>query len=73
MPRQRIKGEREESNAYSRSVITTGGKAIWMAGVGAPFKGTRHVFKQMLHADERFGMMIVSQEKDLVDWLDENK
>ena len=37
MPRQRIKGEREESNAYSRSVITTGGKAVWMAGVGAPF------------------------------------
>jgi enamine deaminase RidA (YjgF/YER057c/UK114 family) len=33
MPRQYVKGEREESRAYSRSVTTTGGKAIWMAGV----------------------------------------
>ena len=34
MPRQYIKGEREELRAYSRSVLTTGGTAIWMAGVG---------------------------------------
>ena len=34
MPRQYIKGEREESRAYSRAVITNGGTAIWLAGVG---------------------------------------
>ena len=34
MPRQHIKGEREESRAYSRAVITTGGTTLWLAGVG---------------------------------------
>lgn len=34
MPRQYVKGEREELRSYSRSVITTGGTSIWMAGVG---------------------------------------
>ena len=34
MPKQYVKGQREELRAYSRSVTTTGGKAIWMAGVG---------------------------------------
>ena len=34
MPRQYVKGEREELRAYSRSVITKGGTGIWMAGVG---------------------------------------
>ncbi len=33
MPRQYIKGEREETRAYSRAVITQGGTAIWLAGV----------------------------------------
>ena len=37
MPRQYVKRDVEESRAYSRSVTTTGGNAIWMAGVGAPF------------------------------------
>ena len=34
MPRQYVKGEREETRAYSRAVITHGGTAIWLAGVG---------------------------------------
>lgn len=34
MPRQHIKGERAETRAYSRAVITHGGTAIWLAGVG---------------------------------------
>lgn len=33
MPRQYVKGEREETRAYSRAVITNGGTAIWLAGV----------------------------------------
>lgn len=34
MPRRYVKGEREESRGYSRSVATEGGKAVWLAGVG---------------------------------------
>ena len=37
MPRQYIKGEREESRAYSRAVITHGGTAIFLAGVTGGF------------------------------------
>ena len=33
MPRQYVKGEREETRAYSRAVMTKGGTAIWLAGV----------------------------------------
>ena len=34
MPRRYVRGEREESRGYSRSVTTSGGKAVWLAGVG---------------------------------------
>lgn len=34
MPRRYVKGEREESRGYSRSVTTSGGRAVWLAGVG---------------------------------------
>ena len=36
-------------------------------------KGTRHVFREMLHADQRFGAIIVSEEADLLEWLVQNK
>ena len=37
MPRQYIKGEREQTRSYSRSVITNGGTSIWLAGVTGGF------------------------------------
>jgi enamine deaminase RidA (YjgF/YER057c/UK114 family) len=37
MPRQHIKGEREETRAYSRAVITHGGTSIFLAGVTGGF------------------------------------
>ena len=35
MPREYHKGEREEARGYSRTVVTRGGKTLWLAGVTA--------------------------------------
>jgi len=35
-------------------------------------RGTRHIFTEMLHADQRFGAVIVAQEADLLEWLVQN-
>ncbi len=35
MPREHIKGTRQESRSYSPAVVTQGGKQVWLAGVGA--------------------------------------
>ena len=32
-------------------------------------RGTRHIYKEMLHANQRFGTIIVSQDGDLLNWL----
>ena len=35
MPREYHKGDREEARGYSRTVVTRGGKTLWLAGVTA--------------------------------------
>jgi 2-iminobutanoate/2-iminopropanoate deaminase len=35
MPREYIKGTRQETRSYSPAVITRGGRHVWLAGVGA--------------------------------------
>ncbi len=37
MAKEFYKGDFESSRAYSRVVATTGGRTLWLAGVGAPF------------------------------------
>jgi enamine deaminase RidA (YjgF/YER057c/UK114 family) len=34
MAREYLKGDRQETRAYSPAVVTRGGKTVWLAGVG---------------------------------------
>ncbi len=57
MPREYIKGTRQETRSYSPAVITRGGKHIWLAGVGATVdeEGNRLTgdFEAQVHATFR--------------------